>query len=79
MLCSCIFNMEIMTAKEQAQDLWLMYYELIDDIYSTDAAKKIAKGYSSIAVDLIIQELDSERVFERIYYWNEVKQEIQKL
>jgi hypothetical protein len=71
--------MEIMTAKEQAQDLWLMYYELIDDIYSTEAAKKIAKSYASIAVDLIIQELDSERVFERIYYWNEVKQEIQKL
>ena len=68
-----------MTAKDKAVDLWLMYYELVDDIYSTDAAKKIAKGYASIAVDKIIQELDSERVFERIYFWNEVKEEIQKL
>jgi hypothetical protein len=32
-----------------------------------------------ICVDEIIAELDSERVFERIYFWNEVKQEIQKL
>ena len=69
----------MINAKDKAVDLWLMYYELIDDIYSTDAAKKIAKGYSSIAVDLIIQELDSERVFERIYFWNEVKEEIIKL
>ena len=29
-----------------------------------------------ICVDEIIAELDSERVFERIYFWNEVKQEI---
>ena len=79
MLCGCIFNMEIMTAKEQAQDLWLMYYELVDDIYSTQAAKKIAKGYALILVDEMIAELDSERVFERIYFWNEVKQEIWKL
>jgi hypothetical protein len=71
--------MEIMTAKEQAQDLWLMYYELVDDIYSTQAAKKIAKGYALILVDEMIAELDSERVFERIYFWNEVKQEIWKL
>ena len=30
----------------------------------------------TFAVDEIIAELDSERVFERIYFWNEVKQEI---
>jgi len=30
-----------------------------------------------ICVDEIIAELDSERVFERIYFWNEVKQEIE--
>ena len=79
MLCGCIFNMEIMTAKDKAVDLWLMYYEMVDDFYSTDAAKKIAKGYALILVDEVIAELDSERVFERIYYWNEVKEEIQKL
>lgn len=68
-----------MTAKDKAVDLWLMYYELIDDIYSTDAAKNIAKGYALILVDEVIAELDSERVFERIYFWNEVKTEIKKL
>ena len=38
-----------------------------------------AKQCAIIAVNEIIKELDSERVFERIEYWNEVKQEIQKL
>jgi hypothetical protein len=72
--------MEIMiNAKDKAVDLWLMYYEMVDDIYSTDAAKKIAKGYALILVDEMIAELDSERVFERIYFWNEVKEEIIKL
>jgi hypothetical protein len=68
-----------MTAKDKAVDLWLMYYELVDDIYSTQAAKKIAKVYALICVNEIIAECDSERVFERIYFWNEVKVEIEKL
>ncbi|CAB4148767.1 hypothetical protein UFOVP528_22 [uncultured Caudovirales phage] len=68
-----------MTAYDKAIDLWLMYYELIDDIYSTQAAKKIAKEYALILVDEVIAELESERVFERIYFWNEVKEEINKL
>ena len=71
--------METMTSKDKAVYLWLMYYEMVDDFYSTDAAKKIAKGYALILVDEMIAELDSERVFERIYFWNEVKEEIQKL
>ena len=38
-----------------------------------------AKQCALIAVNEIIKELDSERVFERIEYWNEVKAEIKKL
>ena len=40
-----------MTPKEKAQDLFVTYFELIDDIYSTEAAKEIAKKYALIAVD----------------------------
>ena len=38
-----------------------------------------AKQCAIIAVNEIIKELDSERIFERIEYWNEVKKEIKKL
>lgn len=68
-----------MIAKDKAIDLWLMYYELVDDIYSTAVAKKIAKVYALILVDEVIAELESERVFERLDFWNEVKEEINKL
>ena len=47
-----------MTPKEKAQDLWLRYYELIDDDYSNEAAKKMAKEYAQIAVDEIMKSLD---------------------
>jgi len=67
--------MEIMTAKEQAIEL----YEnmLFTDIMNT--TRYITKECAIIAVNHIIAELDSERVFERIYFWNEVKEEIIKL
>ena len=35
-----------------------------------------AKQCALILVDEIIQELESERVFERLDYWNEVKKQI---
>jgi hypothetical protein len=38
-----------------------------------------AKQCAIIAVNEIIKELDSERVFERIEYWNEVLKEIKNL
>lgn len=66
-----------MTEKEKALDLWLMYYELIDDIYSNYAAKEIAKRYASIAVDEILSahlfDLDERE------YWIAVKQEIERI
>jgi len=80
-----------MTPKEKAQDLWLRYYELIDDDYSNEAAKKMAKEYAQIAVDEILKvaEPSTEQVqytngeWAREYreipnrYWTEVKQEIE--
>jgi predicted alpha-1,6-mannanase (GH76 family) len=70
-----------MTPKEKAEDLWVMYYELVDDIYSDEAAKKNAKMYSLIAVNEILkdrEEIDGMRVINNPY-WLEVKQEIEKL
>jgi hypothetical protein len=70
-----------MTPKEKAEDLWVMYYELVDDIYSDEAAKKNAKMYSLIAVNEILkdrEEIDGMRVINDPY-WLEVKQEIEKL
>ncbi len=69
-----------MTPKEKAKELWLSYYELIDDIYSTEAAKDLAKNQSLIAVDEI---LNNDNNFFNTYsqndYWLQVKQEIEKL
>ena len=66
-----------MTAKEQA-------IELVDNMYATSGEDYTITFYEAIdcaliCVNKIIEELDSERVFERIYFWNEVKEEIQKL
>jgi hypothetical protein len=70
-----------MTPKEKAEDLWVTYYELVDDIYSDEAAKKNAKMYSLIAVNEILkdrEEIDGMRIINNPY-WLEVKQEIEKL
>ena len=69
-----------MTPKEKAEDLWLVYYELIDDDYSNEAAKKMAEKYALIAVDEIIKYLNdilAPNPFDQ--YWNQVKQEIKNL
>jgi hypothetical protein len=68
----------ILTPKGKARILIYKYNLIVLDTAlggSNDRVKKCALR----AVDFIIQELDSERVFERIDFWNEVKQEIQKL
>jgi hypothetical protein len=70
-----------MTPKEKAQDIWVKYYELVDDIYSNEAAKKNAKMYALIAVDEILkdrEEIDGMRVINDPY-WLEVKKEINNL
>jgi hypothetical protein len=78
------------TPKEKAEEIWLCYYELIDDIYSNEAAKELAKKYSLIAVneifehiDYIFTELEKDKLpnkfDDEIEYWNEVKKEIELL
>ena len=70
-----------MTPKEKAQDIWVKYYELVDDIYSNEAAKKNAKMYALIAVNEILkdrEEIDGMRVINDPY-WLEVKKEINNL
>lgn len=67
-----------MTPKEKAEDIWVKYWEIIDDIYSNEAAKKNAKLYALIAVDEILkdrEEIDGMRIINDPY-WLEVKQEI---
>jgi hypothetical protein len=59
-----------MTPKEKAK-------ELIRNFYSVGATE--CKQCALIAVNEIWNELESARVFEEYYYWQEVKQEIEKL
>ena len=72
-----------MTPKQKAQELVYKYYELVDDIYSNEAAKKNAKMYALIAVEEILKDdwyiATREDLIARKEYWNEVKQEINKL
>jgi hypothetical protein len=68
------------TPKEKAEEIWLCYYELIDDIYSNEAAKELAKKYSLIAVDEILNAIgEIFETYEERKYWNEVKKEIELL
>jgi hypothetical protein len=78
------------TPKLKAEEIWLCYYELIDDIYSNEAAKELAKKYSLIAVDEIFEHIDyiftelekdklPNKFDDEIEYWQEVKKEIELL
>lgn len=80
-----------MTPKEQAQDLWLTYYELLPDgIYSNEATKAEAKKLVLITVNKIIEASPSkpiqsdsgtfgEDINLSIKYWKEVKTETENL
>ena len=67
--------------KLKAEEIWLCYYELIDDIYSNEAAKELAKKYSLITVNEIINNvligIDLASTWGN--YWQEVKKEIELL
>ncbi len=72
------------TPKLKAEEIWLCYYELIDDIYSNEAAKELAKKYSLIAVDVILidcgaKDWSGDEACEGKNYWQEVKKEIELL
>jgi hypothetical protein len=73
-----------MTPKEKAIELWLSYYELIDDCYSSKAAKGIAKQFALIAVDEMIKLLvdlsnNNFTYLTEVMYYQKVKQELEKL
>ena len=76
MLCDCIINMETMTAKEKAIEIFEKYKFVEIANYTS---KFEVKECALICINEIIAELESERVFERLDYWNEVKEEINKL
>ena len=81
-----------MTPKEKAKILSIKFYSpLLSykdglNINEVEAMQECAKQCALIAVDEILNTLDSERIiygseycFEENKYWNEVKQEIEKL
>jgi len=79
-----------MTPKQKANELFFKYYEIVEHTLSTEYVL-LAKKCALIAVDEIINasptnplksgyiELYSDMVDEAIIYWQEVKQEIEKL
>jgi hypothetical protein len=69
-----------MTAKEEAIRLYDRYFYSLPFFEGEgEFEHKMSKLCALILVDEVIAECDSERVFERIYFWNEVKKEIEKL
>ena len=87
-------NMAQQTAKEKAEELWYDYYHRIEHILSEEHstyAKSMAKYCALIAVNEILNllKIDLTRdsatdevvmyASSRILYWEEVKQEIEKL
>jgi len=72
-----------MTPKEKAIDLFVKNFELIPDYIKQIDAKHIAKYCALIAVDEIIYNIsgleDSVWYNNASGFWEEVKQEIEKL
>ncbi len=72
-----------MTSREKAEELFDKYYQIfVDDIdeHFIDTSKRISKQCALIAVDEIIRYvLPRYQDFTFALYWEEVKQEIEKL
>jgi glutathione synthase/RimK-type ligase-like ATP-grasp enzyme len=68
-------------AKEKAKELVEKYLNMNDGLIQEFIPIPIegAKQCALIAVNEIWNELESARVFEEYYYWQDVKQEIEKL
>jgi hypothetical protein len=66
-----------MTAKTQAEILVDEYFQLLGE-HIFNGHFDLAKDCALIAFDKLIEEFDNE-CSTSIYYWNEVKQEIEKL
>ena len=71
--------------KEKAEDLFVTYYQRFpDSIYSNEGAKTEAKYCALIAVNECIElhfnlNGDTNGIGESFKFWNEVKEEIEKL
>jgi hypothetical protein len=72
-----------MTPKEKAKDLFVKNFELIPDYIKQIDAKHIAKYCALIAVDEMISVLNDlngiHNITPALTYWQEVKQEIEKI
>lgn len=70
-----------MTPKEKAQELFFNFYEIDNDSIDFGMNKEMAKQCALIAVDEIIEALHEHHWQNRLIidYWQEVKQEIEKL
>jgi hypothetical protein len=65
-----------MTPKDKAEDLFVTFYQRYSDsIYSNEGAKIEAKYCALVVVDEVMSAL----MGYDFYYWQEVKQEIEKL
>ena len=76
----------MISPKEKAENIWVSYYELIDDEYSNEAAKKMAITYALIAVNEILNNFGLTTNGQTFYteyravaYYLEVKQELENL
>lgn len=75
-----------MTAQEKAKELVSKYYDILSviDKYDHVLASDImdsAKQCAIIAIDELLNDVDASSPFEieRLTFWKEVKQEIEKL
>lgn len=64
-----------MTAKDKAFEL---FYNVDATLTYLESKTKV-RELTIMTVDEIIKEIESERVFERLDFWNEVKKEIIEL
>jgi hypothetical protein len=69
--------MNNMTPKEKAEDLFVTFYQrLPDSVYSNNGAKSEAKQCALICCNEVLGYMGADR---GTAFWNEVKQEIEKL
>lgn len=66
------------SAKQKAVEIYDKMYKVRSNSAS-DITKYFAKQCALIAVDAIWRELESERVFEKYDFWQQVRTEIEKL
>ena len=75
-MCNNENTSELMTPREKAEELTLVYYNLGKHLY---VPISFAKKAALIAIDELIYETQFEVPNIRQRYWIEVKQEINKL